>query len=69
MIIAVPGETPCTSPLLETVAMPLLVDVHVTAGLGIVCPSESTTVTVSCRCAFTETVSLCGEIVTEPTGT
>jgi len=69
MICAVPAVTPWMSPVLVTVATPLLVDDQVTVGLLMGCPSESITVTLSCFCAPTVIVSRLGEIVTEPTGT
>src|SRR3989442_1232291 len=69
VIVAVPGATPVTSPLADTVAMPGLELVQVTARPASAFPAASLGVALSGVVPPTTTVAVAGLTTTEATGT
>jgi hypothetical protein len=68
VIVAEPGATPVTTPVVETVAMAVLLDDHATARSVTTTPFASLTVAVSVVVWPTVTVAVGGDTVTLPTG-
>jgi len=68
VIVAVPGEAPVTTPLVETVAIPDALVVHVTVRPVSVFPLPSFTVADSVEVAPTATDTVLGDTVTVATG-
>jgi hypothetical protein len=69
VIVAVPAATPLTSPLLLTVAMPVLPLAHVTVRPVSAVPAESFGVAVSCTVCPTVRLAVAGATATAATGT
>jgi hypothetical protein len=69
MIVAEPAATPVTTPLDDTVAMPVLELNHVTARPVSTLLFASYAVAVSCAVCPTVTLGVAGETLTEATGT
>ena len=69
VMVAVPGATAVTTPLVETVAMAALLDVHVTTLLVTTVPAVSFTVTDRVAVCPVNSDVLAGESATLPTGT
>jgi hypothetical protein len=67
-IVAVPIDTPETTPLFDTVATAVLVDVHATARPVSVCPCASRSVAVACDVPTAVIVVGFNETVTDATG-
>jgi hypothetical protein len=68
LICAVPAATPVTSPVLETVAMLLLVEAQVMPRPLRTLPFASFVIAASCRVDLACTAALAGETVTDATG-
>jgi hypothetical protein len=68
VIVAEPGATPVTTPVVETVAMAVLLDDHATARSVTTTPFASLTVAVRVVVWPTVTVAVGGDTVTLPTG-
>jgi len=68
VIVAVPGVTPVTTPVLDTVATAVLLELHVTTRFVTTVPFKSLTVTERGVVAPVETVAVAGVTVTVPTG-
>ena len=67
--VAEPAATPVTTPLDETVAIPVLELDHVTARPESTAPFASYAVAVSCAVCPTLTLAVAGETLTDATGT
>jgi hypothetical protein len=68
VIVAVPNETPVTTPLCDTVAMPVLREFHVTGRSVRTAPFASFTVAASVVVCPMGTLAVVGAIATEFTG-
>jgi len=68
VIVAVPGVTPVTTPVLDTVATAVLLELHVTTRFVTTVPFKSLTVTERAVVLPVETVAVAGVTVTDPTG-
>jgi hypothetical protein len=66
--VAVPGVTPVTTPVVDTVATAVLLELHVTTRLVTTVPFRSLTVTESGVVLPVETLAVAGVTVTVPTG-
>jgi len=66
-MFALPGVTPVTVPLDDTVAIAVLLELHATTRSGAGFPATSRTTAVSCTLAFCTTVFVVGCTLTLPT--
>jgi hypothetical protein len=69
VIVAEPAATPVTTPLDDTVAIPVLELAHVTGRPESTAPFASSVVAVSCTVCPTLTLGVDGETLTDATGT
>ena len=69
VIVAPPGDTPVTTPVVDTVATAVLLELHVTTRFVTTVPFKSLTVTESGVVFPVRTLAVAGETVTVPTGT